>query len=99
MCQAARSKGLAFPQRVIHAFHTSLKVQDISALVILAGISGTGKSELPQRYADYIGAQLLTLAVQPRWDSPQDLQGFYNYVEKKFKPTDLMRGLYQYSIS
>ena len=92
-----QSKGLAFPKRVIQAFHTSLKVQDISALVILAGISGTGKSELPQRYADYIGAQLLTLAVQPRWDSPQDLQGFYNYVEKKFKPTDLMRGLYQYN--
>ena len=89
-------QGLAFPQRIINAFHTSLKVQDISALVILAGISGTGKSELPQRYADYIGAQKLTLAVQPRWDSPQDLQGFYNYIEKKYKPTDLMRGLYQY---
>ncbi len=92
-----KSQGLTFPKRVIHAFHTSLKVQDISALVVLAGISGTGKSELPQRYADFIGAQLLTLAVQPRWDSPQDLQGFYNYVEKKFKPTDLMRGLYQYN--
>lgn len=92
-----KSKGLAFPERAIHAFHTSLKVQDISALVVLAGISGTGKSELPQRYADYTGAQLLTLAVQPRWDSPQDLQGFYNYVEKKFKQTDLMRGLYQYN--
>ncbi len=89
-------QGLTFHQRVINAFHTSLKVQDISALVILAGISGTGKSELPQRYADYIGAQKLTLAVQPRWDSPQDLQGFYNYIEKKYKPTDLMRGLYQY---
>ncbi len=92
-----QSQGLFFPQRAIQAFHTSLKVQDISPLVILAGISGTGKSELPQRYANYIGAQLLTLAVQPRWDSPQDLQGFYNYVEKKFKPTDLMRGLYQYN--
>ncbi|BAZ89816.1 hypothetical protein NIES932_12990 [Raphidiopsis curvata NIES-932] len=92
-----RSQGLTFSTRTINAFHTSLKVQDISALVILAGISGTGKSELPQRYAKYIGAQLLTLAVQPRWDSPQDLQGFYNYVEKKFKPTNLMRGLYQYT--
>ena len=94
--QFLESKGLAFPQRVIRAFHTSLKVQDISALAILAGISGTGKSELPQRYADYTGSQMLTLAVQPRWDSPQDLQGFYNYIEKKYKPTDLMRGLYQY---
>ncbi|WP_339378456.1 hypothetical protein [Calothrix sp. NIES-2100] len=35
--------------------------------------------------------------MQPRCNSPQDLQGFYNYVEKKFKPTDLMRGLYQYN--
>ncbi|BAY90679.1 MULTISPECIES: AAA family ATPase [unclassified Tolypothrix] len=95
--QYINGQGLNFPERVIHAFHTSLKVQDISAVVILAGISGTGKSELPQKYANYIGAQLLTLAVQPRWDSPQDLQGFYNYVEKKFKPTDLMRGLYQYN--
>jgi hypothetical protein len=94
--QFLQSKGLAFPDRVIRAFHTSLKVQDISALAILAGISGTGKSELPQRYADFTGAQMLTLAVQPRWDSPQDLQGFYNYIEKKYKPTDLMRGLYQY---
>lgn len=91
-----RNEGLSFSSRTIKAFHTSLKVQDISALVILAGISGTGKSELPQRYASHIGAQLLTLAVQPRWDSPQDLQGFYNYLEKKFKPTQLMRGLYQY---
>ncbi|MFM6357811.1 MAG: McrB family protein, partial [Planktothrix sp.] len=95
--QYLEAKGLAFPRRVVYAFHTSLKVQDISALVILAGISGTGKSELPQRYADFIGAQQLTLAVQPRWDSPQDLQGFYNYVEKKFKPTDLIRGIYQYN--
>lgn len=89
-------KGLAFPDRIINAFHTSLKVQDISALVILAGISGTGKSELPQAYAEFVGAPLVMLPVQPRWDSPQDLQGFYNYIEKKYKPTDLMRYLYQH---
>ena len=91
-----QQKGLFFPERIIKAFHTSFKVQDISALAILAGISGTGKSELPRRYADYIGAQMLDLAVQPRWDSPQDLLGFYNYIEKKYKPTELMRGIYQY---
>ena len=89
-------KGLIFPERIINAFHTSLKVQDISALVILAGISGTGKSELPQAYAEFAGAPLVMLPVQPRWDSPQDLQGFYNYMEKKYKPTDLMHYLYQH---
>jgi 5-methylcytosine-specific restriction endonuclease McrBC GTP-binding regulatory subunit McrB len=71
-------------------------VQDISALVILAGISGTGKSELPQAYAEFSGAPLVMLPVQPRWDSPQDLQGFYNYIEKKYKPTELMHYLYQH---
>ncbi|MDB9312245.1 AAA family ATPase [Spirulina sp. CS-785/01] len=91
-----QAKGLDFPERIVNAFHTSLKVQDISALVILAGISGTGKSELPQAYAEYIGAPLVMLPVQPRWDSPQDLQGFYNYIEKKYKPTELMRYLYQH---
>lgn len=94
--QYLTSKGLVFPDRIINAFHTSLKVQDISALVILAGISGTGKSELPQAYAEFVGAPLVMLPVQPRWDSPQDLQGFYNYIEKKYKPTDLMRYLYQH---
>lgn len=92
-------KRLFFPERTLRAFHTSLKVQDISALVILAGISGTGKSELPQAYAEFIGAPLVMLPVQPRWDSPQDLQGFYNYIERKYKPTELMRYLYQHSHS
>lgn len=92
-------KGLFFPERMLRAFHTSVKVQDISALVILAGISGTGKSELPQAYAEFIGAPLVMLPVQPRWDSPQDLQGFYNYIERKYKPTELMRYLYQHSHS
>ena len=91
-----RNKCLNFHERIVKAFHTSLKVQDISALVVLAGISGTGKSELPQKYADFIGAPLVMLPVQPRWDSPQDLQGFYNYIEKKYKPTELMHYLYQY---
>lgn len=94
--QYLNGKGLIFSERTVKAFHTSLKVQDISALVILAGISGTGKSELPQAYADFIGAPLVMLPVQPRWDSPQDLQGFYNYIEKKYKPTDLMHYLYQH---
>ena len=94
--KSLEQKGLDFHERIVKAFHTSLKVQDISALVILAGISGTGKSELPQKYADFIGAPLVMLPVQPRWDSPQDLQGFYNYIEKKYKPTELMHYLYQY---
>ena len=39
--------GLFFSERVINAFHTSLKTAVISPLTVLAGVSGTGKSQLP----------------------------------------------------
>jgi hypothetical protein len=93
-----RGKDLVFPERVLHAFHTALKVSDISPLVVLAGISGTGKSELPRHYADAMGIHVLLVAVQPRWDSPQDLFGFYNYLEKRYKATELARVLVQFEL-
>jgi len=93
-----RSRDLVFAERVLHAFHTSLKVSDISPLVVLAGISGTGKSELPRHYADGLGLHFLLVAVQPRWDSPQDLLGFYNYLEKRYKATELARALVQFEL-
>ena len=87
--------GLRFNDRVLRAFHTSLKVADVSPLVVLAGISGTGKSELPRRYAEAMGIQFLNIAVQPRWDSPQDMFGFYNYLEGRYRATELARALVQ----
>jgi predicted nucleic acid-binding Zn-ribbon protein len=91
-----RGRGLVFPDRILHAFHTSLKAADTSPLVVLAGISGTGKSELPRHYADGMGIHFLLTAVQPRWDSPQDLFGFYNYLERRYKATELARALVQF---
>lgn len=86
---------ITFPKRVIRAFHTGLKVADASPLVVLAGISGTGKSLLPELYARAIGMNFMQVAVQPRWDSPQDMLGFYNYMETRFKATELSRLLWQ----
>src|SRR6056297_3952715 len=63
-------------------------------MAVLAGISGTGKSQLPRQYAAGMGIGFLQVPVQPRWDSPQDLMGFYNYIEGKFRPTDMARALW-----
>ena len=90
-----QSNHLKFSSRLVRAFHTSLKVADSSPLVVLAGISGTGKSLLPELYAHAIGMNFLQIPVQPRWDSPQDLLGFYNYMEGRFKATELSRLLWQ----
>lgn len=85
--------GYHFHKRVVKAFHTALKCHDINPLTVLAGVSGTGKTLLPAAYAQLMGMHSLVIAVQPRWDSPQDMFGFYNYLEKKYKATDLARAL------
>jgi predicted nucleic acid-binding Zn-ribbon protein len=85
--------GLVFNDALIKQFHTSLKISRISPLTVLAGISGTGKSLLPQCYAEAMGMPFLKVAVQPRWDSPQDLLGFYNFLEKRYKATEFARAL------
>lgn len=89
------ARALAFHPRTIFAFHTSLKITEVSPMLVLAGISGTGKSLLPRIYSEVMGMQFLNVAVQPRWDSPQDLLGFYNYMEHRYKATDLARALRQ----
>ena len=84
---------LSYDRRTVTAFHTALKINDTSQLTVLAGVSGTGKSLLPRRYAEAMGIHFLPIAVEPRWDSPQDLLGFYNYIEKRYRATDLARSL------
>ena len=91
------SKGLKYPERVQLAFHTSLKASQINPLVVLAGVSGTGKSALPMAYAEALGINFVSLAVLPGWSGPQDLLGFYNYLERKYKATELARAMAQMS--
>ena len=91
-----RSQELYYPPRVIKAFHTALKIQAINPLAVLAGVSGTGKTQLALKYAKFFGFYSEHVAVQPRWDSKDDLLGFYNFLEKKFQPTALVRALYQF---
>lgn len=87
--------GLRYHPRILRAFHTSMKVNETTQMTVLAGISGTGKSQLPRQYAAGMGIGFLQVPVQPRWDSPQDLMGFFNYIEGRFRPTDLARALWQ----
>lgn len=90
--------GFVFDPRAIRAFHTGLKCAEQVPLVVLAGISGTGKSLLPELYSAALGMNFLSVPVQPRWDSPQDLFGFYNYMEGRYKATELARLLWQFDI-
>ena len=87
--------GMVFPPRLLEAFHTSLKCAEWSALTVLAGVSGTGKSEMPRLYGRFGGFAYLPLAVEPNWDSPQSLLGFFNSIDNRFNAKPLLRALVQ----
>lgn len=91
----SKKSEIHFNERQLMAYHTSLKIGEWSPLVVLSGVSGTGKSELPKQYAIHGGMQFLSVPVKPDWDSPASLFGYYNSIENKFEATELIRALYQ----
>jgi hypothetical protein len=92
---ACEDSNMRFPKRLVHAFHTSLKVAEMSPLAVLSGVSGTGKSSLPRLYARFGGLALCDLSVQSNWDSPQSLFGFFNSIDNRFNATDVLRAMVQ----
>lgn len=89
--------GFKFPRRIFYAFHTALKIADWSTITVLAGVSGTGKSALPQLYAKFGGLNFISASVQPNWDSQESMLGFFNSIDNKFDAQPLLRFLAQCS--
>ena len=90
-----RAAGVIFPRRLLHSFHTALKTAEWSPITVLSGVSGTGKSDLPKRYARYGGLNFRSVPVQPNWDSPEAAFGFFNSIANKFNASPLLRLLVQ----
>ena len=66
-----------------------------SRLMILEGLSGTGKSSLPRAFADFMGSKTIEVPVQSSWKDRNDLLGFYNDFKKQYKETEFLKALYK----
>ena len=84
-----------FNKRIIYAFHTALKISDWSIITVLAGVSGTGKSELPRLYSAFGGLNFISVPVQPNWDSQESMLGYFNSIDNRFDAQPLLRFLAQ----
>lgn len=92
---ACDTYGLHFNPRILKAFHTALKTAEWSPLTVLAGVSGTGKSELPRLYSHFGGIYFEPISVQPNWDSQESMLGFFNSIDNKFDAQPVLRLLAQ----
>lgn len=86
--QVTRESGLLYEEKNLLNFHTAMKV---SNLVILQGMSGTGKSRLVQAYGKALGIrepQLTIIPVRPAWSDDADLVGYVDSLHMVYRPGD-----------
>lgn len=84
--------GLFYEETDLRSFLAGLAT---SQLHLLQGISGIGKTQLPQRFAEAIGAASAVVSVGADWRSPQDLMGYYNAFERRFYESEFTKALYR----
>lgn len=79
-----RKKNLIYTRYQIRNFLTLIKTHDI---VILSGLSGSGKTQIVKAFAEAIGGIAKIIPVKPNWTSSEDLIGYYNPIQMSFLPT------------
>ncbi|MGH1282453.1 McrB family protein [Bacillus basilensis] len=80
--------GLYYDTKDLYNFHTAMKT---GSLVILAGMSGTGKSKLVQCYANALKLnkdQMLFVPVRPFWQDDADVIGYLDTLHNVYRPGD-----------
>jgi len=83
-------KNIIYPRYIIEDFFALVQTND---LIILAGESGSGKTNLVKSFADAIGGKSFIIPVKPNWTSSEDLLGYYNPLEKKYLTTPFLEAL------
>ena len=71
----------------------------VSRLLILQGMSGTGKTSLAHAFGSYIDNTATVIPVQPMWKERTDLIGYYNEFTKRFNETLLLEKMYEANYS
>ncbi len=91
---AANNHKIYYGMDLIRSFVAGMAA---SHLIILEGLSGTGKSMLPRMFSGFVQGNAFFAPVQATWRDKSDILGFYSEFTKTFKTTDFLRDLYSAS--
>ena len=89
---AASKLKLYYDEKMIKLFIASLASTKV---VILQGISGTGKTSLAYAWGKFLNNDACVASVQPSWKDRTELFGYFNEFTKKFNETELLKELYR----
>ena len=71
----------------------------VSKILILQGMSGTGKTSLAHAFGEFVDNRSTVIPVQPMWKERTDLIGYYNEFTKRFNETLLLEKMYEANYS
>ena len=83
---------LYYNQEIIRRFVAGMAS---SKLLILEGISGTGKTSLPHSFSRFLENPATMVSVQPSYRDRTELLGYFNEFSKRFNETEFLRALYE----
>lgn len=87
-----KEEQLFYTDNDIRAFLSGMAV---SRLIILQGMSGTGKSSLPRIFSEAISGFNRLIPVESSWRDRNELLGYYNDFNKKFNAKSFTIELYR----
>lgn len=83
---------LYYPEKIIRLFIAGFAT---SKIIILQGISGTGKTSLAYAFGRFLNNDVCISPVQPSWRDRSEVFGYFNEFTKKFNETDLLVSMYE----
>ncbi|VEU81080.1 Uncharacterised protein [Haploplasma axanthum] len=89
---SAKNHKLYYNERIISIFLAGMAT---SKIMILEGISGTGKTSLPYAFGKFINHNSAIISVQPSWRDRYEMMGYLNEFTKKFNETEFLKTIYE----
>ncbi len=91
-CFAATKLHLFYNQELLRTFFSGLAC---GKLIILQGISGTGKTSLAYAWGKFVKKDSCVSSVEPSWRDKSDFLGYFNEFSKKFNETKSLGEIYE----
>ena len=89
---SASQLGLYYDIKMMQHFVASMGT---ARIIILQGISGTGKTSLAYAFGKFVQKDTTVVSVQPSWRERTELYGYFNEFTKKYSETEFLRAIYE----